>query len=205
MPGAQCRPLAASAVAPGPCCASCMHSCIALLGAAGRNNRSAPLAREARDRRAGPEGGGAGRLEASRARPEIRRGISRAIEEISVRPATRIDCAFYVGISTCSAAIFPRPGGNGGLGRLFRWRLWSAKHALDADTRTAGTGRTEPVGRSAFGRRPLCCQVPRPEFGHLLTYAGTGRAAGTDWLQPLSFDLPWRRGRAKAAFHCCCA
>ena len=87
-----------------------------------------------------------GTLCASRARPEIRRGISRAIDEIAVRPATARDCAFYAGISTCSAAMFPQPGGNRRLGRSFRWRLWSTKHALDADRRTAGRGRVLPIG-----------------------------------------------------------
>jgi hypothetical protein len=91
-----------------------------------------------------------GTLCASRARPEIRRGISRAIEEIALRPATARDCAYDAGISTCSAAIFPRPDGNRGLGRSFRWRLWSATHALDANTRTAGAGRSKPVGRAAL-------------------------------------------------------
>ena len=45
---------------------------------------------------------------ASRARPGIRRGISRAIEKTADRPATNKDCAFYAGISTCSAANAPR-------------------------------------------------------------------------------------------------
>jgi hypothetical protein len=46
--------------------------------------------------------------------------------------------------------------------------------------------------------------MPRTHtVGHLLTYAGAGRAAGTDGLQPPSFDLPWCCGWPKAAFHCC--
>jgi hypothetical protein len=41
--------------------------------------------------------------------------------------------------------------------------------AVDLGGPMPALGRSEPVGRPASGRGPLCYQVPRPEFGHVRT------------------------------------
>jgi hypothetical protein len=46
--------------------------------------------------------------------------------------------------------------------------------------------RGQVVRKQLFGRWPVCGDLHRPGFGHLLTYASAGRAAGTDWKLTLA-------------------
>jgi len=93
---------------------------------------------------------------ASRARPGIRRGISRAIEKTADRPATNKDCAFYAGISTCSAANAPRSHASP---RFARPR--SAVPCLES---TADRFRIQLQAGAAYAAATRLCRGVRPHF-----------------------------------------